>query len=101
MTEDKLDPASLISPVADNLVKRTNTLVSMVQKAVTGNNEPPHIRARNDAYDAEKLYRVGVKRLDRQRLVLEEKIEDTLKLLQKWELERLRTVKTGKCRFLL
>lgn len=92
-----MDAGDLISPVADNLVKRTNTLVSMVQKAVAGgNSEPPHVRARNEAFDAEKLYRVGVRRLDRQRLALEEKIEDTLKMLQRWEMERLRMVKTGK-----
>ncbi|GJJ11361.1 hypothetical protein Clacol_005593 [Clathrus columnatus] len=95
LTQDKLDPGALISPVAENLVKRTNTLVSMVQKAVAGNNnEPPHIRARNEAHDAEKLYRVGVRRLDRQRLLLEEKVEETLKVLQRWEVERLRMIKT-------
>jgi len=33
--------------------------------------------------------------LDRQRLGLEEKIEDTLKTLQRWETERLRAVKTA------
>jgi len=35
-----------------------------------------------------------VRKLDRQRLGLEERVEETLKSLQKWELDRLRAVKT-------
>ncbi|KAF8511843.1 hypothetical protein BU17DRAFT_96904 [Hysterangium stoloniferum] len=86
-----------LSPVAENLMKRTSNLVSIVQKAVTAasNAEPLHIRARHDAEDADKVYRVAVRKLDRQRLGLEEKIEDTLKTLQRWETERLRAVKTA------
>lgn len=36
-----------------------------------------------------------MRKLDRQRLGLEERIEEMLKTLQKWELERLAAVKTG------
>ena len=36
-----------------------------------------------------------MRKLDRQRLGLEERVEETLKTLQKWELDRLRAVKTG------
>ena len=89
-----------LSPVAENLIKRTNTFVSIVSRAVSAANsgasgEPPHIRARHEAEDADKIYRVAVRKLDRQRLGLEEKIEETLKALQRWELDRLRAVKTG------
>jgi hypothetical protein len=41
------------------------------------------------------VYRIAVRNLDRQRLKLEETLEETLKVLQKWETERLRAVKTG------
>ena len=62
------------------------------------NNQPAYIRARQEAEEADKEYRVAVRKLDRQRLGLEERIEDTLKTLQRWETERLRAVKTGKQR---
>ena len=83
-----------LSPVADNLYKRSNTLVSLVSKAINQQSEPRHIRARSDANDADKSYRVAVRKLDRQRLGLEERIEETLKIAQKWELDRLHAVKT-------
>jgi hypothetical protein len=69
----------------------------MVTKVLNNNpnGEPAHVRARHDADDADKTYRVGVRRLDRHRLVLEERLEEILKTLQKWEVERLRAVKTG------
>lgn len=82
----------------ENLLKRTGNFVSLVSKALNNaaNSEPAYIRARSDADNADKTYRIGVRKLDRQRLVLEERIEDTLKLLQHMETERLRAVKTGK-----
>lgn len=81
--------------MADNLVKRSNTLVNMVSKAINErHSEPFHIRARIEAEAADKAYRAAVRKLDRQRLGFEERIEETLKALQKWELDRLRAVKT-------
>jgi hypothetical protein len=81
----------------ENLLKRTGNFVSLVSKALnnSANSEPGYIRARSDADDADKAYRIGVRKLDRQRLGLEERIEETLKLLQHMESERLRAVKTG------
>lgn len=69
----------------------------MVSKALTtnANGEPAYVRARQEAEEADHNYRVAVRKLDRQRLGLEERIEETLKLLQRWESERLRAVKTG------
>ncbi|KAF8817572.1 hypothetical protein BYT27DRAFT_7199108 [Phlegmacium glaucopus] len=80
----------------ENLLKRTGNLVNLVSKALnnSANSEPGYIRARSDADEADKAYRIGVRKLDRQRLALEERIEDTLKLLQHMETERLRAVKT-------
>lgn len=87
----------------ENLFKRTGNFVSLVSKALnnSANSEPSYIRARSDADDADKAYRIGVRKLDRQRLALEERIEDALKLLQRMESERLRAVKTGKYKCLL
>jgi hypothetical protein len=79
----------------ENLLKRTNTFVSLVSKAIGGRGEPTYIKAREDAKLADQAYRVAVRNLDRQRLILEDKIEDTLKTLQRWEADRLRAVKTG------
>lgn len=80
--------------MADNIVKRSNTLVNLVQKAITQQGEPKHIRTRTDANEADKAYRIAIRKLDRQRLGLEERIEETLKLAQKWEIDRLHAVKT-------
>lgn len=84
-----------LAPMADNLVKRSNTLVNIVQKAINErHSEPYHVRARNEANDADKVYHAAVRKLDRQRLKVEERVEETLKAAQKWELDRLRAVKT-------
>lgn len=71
--------------------------MNLVSKALAANvnGEPTHVRARQDAEEADRTYRIAVRKLDRQRLGLEEKIEETLKMLQHWEVERLRAVKTG------
>lgn len=92
--------ATVASPIKlqpDTLIKRTNTFVNLVSKALSNQNaQPAYIKARNEAEEADHVFRVATRKLDRQRLGLEERIEDTLKLLQRWEMERLRAVKTGK-----
>jgi intergrase/recombinase len=73
-------------------------MMNFIQRAVKNVNspaEPPHIRARNEADAAEHAYRTGIRVLDKQRLGAEEKVEEALKVLNKWEIERLRVVKTG------
>lgn len=95
--EPPLSPSTL-APATGNFIKRSNGFLNVVSKALAANSsasaEPPHLRARLEADDADREYRVSVRKLDRQRLGLEERIEDTLRLLQRWETERLRAVKT-------
>ena len=95
--EPPLSPTTL-APVAGNFIKRSNGFLNVVSKALAANpsssTEPPHVRARLEADDADREYRVGVRKLDRQRLGLEERIEDALRSLQRWETERLHAVKT-------
>lgn len=83
-----------LTPIAQNVAARTGGFASLVSKAFTASGEPAHVRARREADSADKEYRTAVRKLDRQRLGLEERIEETLKTLQKWELDRLRAVKT-------
>ena len=85
-----------LAPVAENLLKRSNTFLNVVSKALATNQnaEPLHVRARLEADGADREYRIAVRKLDRQRLGLEERIEDTLRVLQRWETERLQAVKT-------
>ncbi|KAF8892093.1 hypothetical protein BD779DRAFT_1670440 [Infundibulicybe gibba] len=80
----------------ETLIKRTGTLVNFVSKALnaSANGEPTYVKARHDAEEADRAYRIAVRKLDRQRLGLEERLEETLKVLQRWETERLRAVKT-------
>lgn len=77
--------------------KKTSSFASLVTKALSTNgvSEPAYVKARREAESADQEYRQAVRQLDRQRLGLEERIEDNLKTLQKWELDRLRAVKTG------
>ncbi|KAI9458178.1 hypothetical protein BJY52DRAFT_1270186 [Lactarius psammicola] len=86
-----------LTPVAGNLIKRSNNFLNVVSKALAANpnTEPPLVRTRLDADAADREYRIAVRKLDRQRLGLEERIEDTLKLLQRWETERLYAVKAA------
>ncbi|EGN96599.1 hypothetical protein SERLA73DRAFT_170049 [Serpula lacrymans var. lacrymans S7.3] len=97
-TDSGAAPKRNLAPIADNLLKRSNTLVNVVAKALNNNtngqSEPAYVRLRREADDADKTYRVAVRKLDRQRLGLEERIEEVLKTLQRWEAERLRAVKT-------
>ncbi|EJD48326.1 hypothetical protein AURDEDRAFT_61186 [Auricularia subglabra TFB-10046 SS5] len=83
-------------PLTARLVKRSGTLVNFVSNVITSNasGEPPHVKARAEALEASQAYRSAVRQLDRRRLGLEERIEETLKALQKWELDRLRAAKT-------
>ncbi|KAH9945710.1 hypothetical protein B0H21DRAFT_860177 [Amylocystis lapponica] len=85
-----------LSPFAENVAVRTNNLAALVTKAFNANGvaEPIHVKARREADIADQEYRVAVRKLDRQRLALEERIEETLKTLQKWEFDRLRALKT-------
>ena len=87
-----------LSPLAENVAKRTAGFASLVTRALNNNptGEAPYVRARREAEAADQEYRVTIRKLDRQRLGLEERIEDMLKTLQKWELDRLRAVKTGR-----
>ena len=86
-----------LSPLAQNVAGRTSGLASLVSKAFAASGEPAHVRARREAEAADHEYRTAVRKVDRQRLGLEERIDETLKTLQKWELDRLRAVKTGEC----
>lgn len=87
-------PAANLQPMADNLLKRSGTLANFVMKQIKSNsNIPPHVKARQEAQEADEAYKKAVRQLDRQRLALEDRIEETLKLLQKWELDRLRIIK--------
>ena len=92
----ELDKGDTSKPQQENLLKKTGNLYSFVSKALSTNShsEPAYVRARNEANEADKTYRVAVRKLDRHRLAVEERIEDTLKVLQRWETERLRAVKT-------
>ncbi|KAF4593115.1 hypothetical protein EYR38_008825 [Pleurotus pulmonarius] len=79
-----------------DIMKRTGNFANLVSKALNTNpnGEPAYVRARREAEEADKVYRIAVRRLDRQRLGLEDKIEENLKTLQRWESERLSAVKT-------
>ncbi|KAK1232125.1 Rho-GTPase-activating protein 8 [Marasmius sp. AFHP31] len=97
---DGKSPETLASPIKNiqtgEILKRTNNFVSLVSKAIAVNNtnEPTFVRARHEAEEADKTYRVAVRQLDRRRLHLEERFEDSFKTLQRWETERLRAIKT-------
>ncbi|KAF8347678.1 hypothetical protein F5887DRAFT_953662 [Amanita rubescens] len=95
-TLERRSSSSIKGLQADNILKHTNNIVNMVTKALNTNpnGDPTHIRARNEADEADKTYRIAVRKLDRHRLALEERLEETLKTLQKWEAERLRAIKT-------
>ncbi|KAH8116279.1 hypothetical protein DFH11DRAFT_1828006 [Phellopilus nigrolimitatus] len=85
-----------LTPMADNLVKRSNTVRQhSVQSLSTIGTPSPSISARVPTPTLRtRPTGQGVRKLDRQRLGLEERLEDTLKRLQKLELDRLRAVKT-------
>ncbi|KAM6496929.1 hypothetical protein JOM56_007402 [Amanita muscaria] len=94
LSSDKKEHRSSLQ--GENFLKRTNNLVNMVTKALNNNpnGDPPYVRARHEAEEADKTYRISVRKLDRHRLNIEERLEETLKTLERWEAERLRAVKT-------
>ncbi|KZP01697.1 hypothetical protein CALVIDRAFT_594393 [Calocera viscosa TUFC12733] len=92
------DDESAISPTlassASSLVKRSGTVASYISSAWTGHSNDRIPRMRAEADQADHAYATTVRNLDKQRLDLEERIEHGLKVLQSWEIERLRAVKT-------
>ncbi|KAG8979804.1 hypothetical protein FRB90_007907, partial [Tulasnella sp. 427] len=87
------------SPISAG-IKRSNTVVNYFVKAVQSATapgppeDPPHVKARRAAQEADVEYRKAVRQLDEHRCRVEERIDDTLKALQRWELDRLKAVKT-------
>ncbi|KAH0582749.1 Rho-GTPase-activating protein 8 [Termitomyces sp. J132] len=82
---------------AEAVIKRTGgNFVNLVNKVLNNanNGEPAYVKARHEADVADNTYRKAVRKLDRHRLALEERLEEAFKLLQRWEMERLRAVKT-------
>ncbi|KAF9646360.1 hypothetical protein BDM02DRAFT_3099970 [Thelephora ganbajun] len=87
--------ASPLQRIAPEIAKTSGSFVDIVSKAWASSAEPPFIRCRREAANAEAEYRKAVRALDRHRLKLEEKIEETLKALQTWESDRLHAVKSA------
>ena len=75
--------------------KRSNTFKSFLDTFNGPAVEPAHVKARAEAQVVNERYRRAVRALDRQRTALEDQIERGLKLWNRWELDRLRSVKTG------
>jgi len=81
--------------IAPEIAKTSGAFVDIVSKAWASSAEPPFVRRRREATNAEAEYRKAIGSLDRHRLRLEERIEETLKALQIWESDRLHAVKSG------
>ena len=75
-------------------LKRSNTVTSYLARSLKASNDPPYRKARVAADEANEKYRTAVRKLDRQRLSLEDRIETALKQWYIWELDRLRALKT-------
>ncbi|KAG8899596.1 hypothetical protein FRB99_006560 [Tulasnella sp. 403] len=99
--QDSID--TLPSPIEKAVgagIKRSNTMMNYLVKAVQGTSTPagpdelPHVKARKEANAADVDYRKAVRQLDAHRCTVEENIEEVLKALQRWETERLKSVKT-------
>ncbi|KAG8912112.1 hypothetical protein FRC00_005259 [Tulasnella sp. 408] len=73
-----------------------NYFVKAVQSATAPGppEDPLHVKARKAAQEADVEYRKAVRQLDEHRCRVEERVDDTLKALQRWELDRLKAVKT-------
>ena len=82
-------------------LKRSNTMVNYIVKAVQNATAPanpddsPYAKARREAAAADMEYRKATRSLDRHRCVVEERVEECLKALQRWETDRLKAVQTG------
>jgi len=87
--------ASPLQRIAPEIAKTSGAFVDIVSKAWASSAEPPFVRRRREATNAEAEYRKATGSLDRHRLRLEERIEETLKALQIWESDRLHAVKSG------
>lgn len=85
-----MSPASGVSALT-----RSNTLTSFFSSAMAPQEKLlPHVAARRAADAAEETYRNAVDKLDRTRTKMEEVIEEGLAVLQRWEADRLKAIKT-------
>lgn len=84
---------------ASTLVKSYLPALTSLPGALTGSadsgSDAPHIKARKEAKIADEEYRAGVDDLERMRLRVEEWVEKGLKNWERWERERMGSVKTG------
>lgn len=82
---------------ASTLVKSYLPALTSLPNALNPSSaeEAPHVRARKEAKIADEEYRAGVDSLERMRLRVEEWVEKGLKSWERWERERLQSVKTG------
>jgi hypothetical protein len=86
---------------ASTLVKSYLPALTSLPTALNpSSDEAPHVKARKEAKIADEEYREGVDSLERMRLRVEEWVEKGLKSWERWERERLQSVKTGSCGFL-
>ena len=90
------------SPIAGSLTQCSNTFLSVFSKVLTASSsgEPLRVRARHGAGMADGEHRIAVRsKPDRQRLGLEERSEDTLRVPQRREAGHLQAVKTVPLQF--
>ncbi|EJU03551.1 hypothetical protein DACRYDRAFT_64483 [Dacryopinax primogenitus] len=97
MLSEEPEGDSVVSPTltsgASNLMKRSGTVASYISSAF-GQPNDRFQTLRAEADKADHAYATAVRNLEKQRLDLEERIEHGLKIIQGWEIERLRAIKT-------
>jgi hypothetical protein len=91
-----LPSLSTASTLVKSYLPALASLPGSLGSVAENGTDAPHIKARRDAKIADDEYRSGVNELEMMRLRVEEWIEKALKSWERWERERIGSVKTGK-----
>ena len=91
-----LSSNSLVSPLSPST---SANLQSMFKSYLPGSlgtsDEPAHVRLRREARKADEAYKDGVRTAEEKRLEMEERIEQGLRVWERWERERLGVIDAG------
>jgi hypothetical protein len=90
-----LPSLSTASTLVKSYLPALTSLPSALNPSADSGAEASHVKARKEAKIADEEYRAGVDDLEMMRLRVEEWVEKGLKNWERWERERMGSVKTG------
>ena len=96
LKDSQLPSNSLVSPLSPSKSANLQSMFkSYLPSSLGTSDEPAHVRLRREANKADEAYKEGVRTAEERRLEMEERIEQGLRVWERWERERLGVINAG------